>query len=285
MTENDKFGYIPVYNYIIKIKILDDILLNKNEISKNNPEFCRYVTSNFCVIEIINYLTDTIIDEIEYIIDELAYNFYGQYSDKSLNMTFTKYYKHNNIHSDKRYYYKTFERALSETFIRYKLYTKYPNGYTGEYISYHYNGDIREKYYHNNGIKEGKYIKYYFNNFIEEETDYVNGMKHGCSKGYNGELNVIENYVMDKLDGLCIYNNFGRLSKEYRVEISYKNGIIDGIYKKYYKYKEGGGLHIECNFRDGKYFGIYKEYDRIGNLLIECDYKTYNKEIDVDQIM
>jgi antitoxin component YwqK of YwqJK toxin-antitoxin module len=90
---------------------------------------------------------------------------------------------------------------------------------------------------------------------------------------------------MDKLDGLCIYNNFGRSSTEYRVEISYKNGIIDGIYKKYYKYKEGSGLHIECNFKEGKYYGIYKEYDKNNNLLIECDYKTYNKEIDIKELM
>ena len=287
MTD-DKFGYIPIYNYIVKIKIFDNIpLLDDREILiNNNPQYCRYTTSNFQIIDIVNYLTDTMVNEIEYIVDEISYIFYGQYSDKTTNKTYTKYYKHNDINSEKRYYYKTFERALSENFMKYKLYTKYQNGYSGEYISYHKNGAIHEKYYHNNGLKEGLYIKYYkYDNSIEEEINYVNGMKHGIYKKYNGKLDVIENYVMDKLDGLCIYNNFGRSSTEYRVEISYKNGIIDGIYKKYYKYKEGSGLHIECNFENGKYDGIYKEYDKNGNLLIECIYKIYNKEIDIKELM
>ena len=70
----------------------------------------------------------------------------------------------------------------------------------------------------------------------------------------------------------------------FRSEINYKNGVIDGIYKKYYPHHMGGQLQIECNFKDNKYFGMYKEYNINGDLLIECDYKTYNKEIELKDI-
>jgi antitoxin component YwqK of YwqJK toxin-antitoxin module len=282
----DKFGYIPVYNYIIKIKVFDDIDDVYSGIKKeiNN---CRYLTSNFQIIQINDYLTDKEIDEIEYFINDSAYTIYGNYSDKSDFKNLIRSYKQNNIYTEKRFYYKTFDRALSETYMRYKLYKKHPNGYSGDYISYYPSGLIKEKYYHINGLIEGKYIRYYNDfNTIEIESEYVNGIKHGLYKQYNGELvDVIENYVMDKLDGLCIYNNFGRSITEYKVEITYKNGIVDGLYKKYYKYKEGGGLHIECNFKDNKYYGIYKEYDMDQNLINECDYKIYNKKIDITDLM
>lgn len=280
---SDKYGYIPIYNYIIKIKIFDNIEDVYSGLKKDFDN-CRYLTSHFEIIQIIDYLTDTEICEIKYIISG-AYLIYGSYQDNLTPSSINESYQKNNLYTEKRFYYKTSDRALSDTFMKYKLYQKYQNGCSGDYISYYPSGTLREKYYHINGLKEGIYKKYFESGSLEEEIEYVNGLKHGCSKKYNGSIDIIEYYSMDKLDGLCIYNNLGRLSAEYKVEITYKNGIIDGLYRKYYKYKDGGKLYIECNFKDGKYYGIYKEYDENGNLVMECDYKTYNKKIDIKDLM
>lgn len=281
---SEKIGYIPVYNYIIKIKVFDCIIDTNLYLVINDNYRC--VTSNFEIIQIIDYLTDKEIDEFEYIIDTRSYIFYGSYQDKLTYSSITRSYKKNNLYTEKRYYYNTFVRALSETYMKYKLYQKYPNGCSGDYTSYKISGAIFEKYYHINGLKEGLYRKYYTDGSLEEEIEYVNGIKHGFLKKYNGKkIDIIEYYSMNILNGLCVYNNLGRLSHEYKVEITYKNGIIDGIYKKYHRYKKGGGLHIECNFKDGKYYGIYKEYDETSNLVMECDYKFFNKDIDIKDLM
>jgi antitoxin component YwqK of YwqJK toxin-antitoxin module len=289
-----KIGYIPIYNYVVKIEVFDNI--PSPELCYIQPEFSIYNTKNFKVIDIINYLDDNNLEEIDYEIDELNYDIYKHLQPKNIKLQgyypTKKLYELNKTYNEhNRYYYKTLERAINENFIKYKLYTKYPNGFSGIYTSYHDNGQIKEKYFHNNGIKEGIYQKFYSSNDIKKEIEieieinYVNGSKHGEVKKYNGSyLNVYENYNMDKLHGLCVYYNYGRLSKEYKVEITYNNGVIDGIYKKYYSYKLGGKLQIECNFKNGKYYGIYKEYDMDGNLLIELDYKTYNKNVELKDI-
>lgn len=288
MSDNmsNNIGYIPINNYIIKIKVLDDIDIFYTYLKSITLNNMRHETQHYEIIQIINYLDDTELDEIIYHIDEACYRIYESFSYDTDNK-WTKYYKKNNIYTERRYYYKTCERALSNIFMKYKLYNKYPNGYSGDYISYYPSGLIKEKYFHINGLIEGLYVRYYndYGNSIEMQIEYVNGKKHGFAKEYNGGINIIENYNMDKRDGLCIYNNLGRCSKKYKVEITYKNGIIDGIYKKYFEYKKGGGLHIECNIKDGKYFGFYKEYNLDGTLLSECDYKVYNREIDTQDLM
>jgi antitoxin component YwqK of YwqJK toxin-antitoxin module len=289
-------GYIPVYNYVVKIEILDNI--PSPLLWYINPKFSIYNTKNFKVIDIINYLDDSSLEKISYEIDEFNYYMYKHLQFKNVKLQnyhpAQKSYELNKIYNDHRYYYNTFDRAINENFIEYKLYTKYQEGYSGTHISYHDNGQIKEKYFHNNGIKEGLYQLFYSSGGVEKEINYINGLKHGELKKYNGiYLDVLENYNMDKLHGLCIYNNHGRLSKSYKVEITYKDGIIEGTYKKYYPYKLGGNLQIdklggnlqiECNFKDGKYFGLYKEYDMNNNLLIELDYKIYNKNVDITDI-
>mgnify|MGYP003351863098 CR=1 FL=1 len=289
MTNITNIGYLPVYNYIVKIEVLDDEKSTYESYINNMSEYSIYITKNFKVMDIINYLDDKYLEQIDYEIDEFSYYMYKHLHHIDTKIQnyhpVQKSYKINKIYNDHRYYYKTFERAVNENFMEYKLYTKIKEGYSGIHTTYHENGHIKEKYFHNNGIKEGLYQLYYKTNQIEKEINYVNGLKHGESMEYNGSfLDKYENYNMGKLHGLCIYNNHGRLSKDYKVEINYKNGAIDGIYKKYYPHHMGGQLQIECNFKDNKYFGMYKEYNINGDLLIECDYKTYNKEIELKDI-
>lgn len=281
-------GYIPVYNYIVKIEILDNEKSTPESYFNNIPNLSIYVTKKFTVLDIIDYMNDNHLEKIEYEIDEFTYYMYKNLQLKDTKIRnykpVNKSYELNKTYYDHRYYYLSLDISLNQNFMIYKLYTKFSEGYSGIHNTYHDNGQIKEKYFHNNGIKEGLYQLFYNSGDIEAEINYVNGIKHGFLKKYNGKLDVIENYNMGNLDGLCVYYNYGRASYEYKVEITYKNGIIDGLYKKYFRYKLGGGLQIECNFKDGKYFGLYKEYDINGNLLIEYDYKTYNKNIELKDI-
>lgn len=284
MTNN--YGYIPVRNYIVIIDVLDEadyIFLTSGNV-KYDLEHCIYETNNFKVIKIVDFYSDESVDKIEYKINEYSYKFYKKL-DNYEKKFITKSYEKDIVYTDVRYYYKNMETAISENFMKYLLYKKYGNNYSGIYKSYHSNGLIENEYFHINGNKHGIVKSYYSNGELLMETEYVNNQKHGTSKIYNGELDVFENYNMGKLDGLCIYNNLGRLNKEYRVEITYKDGIKNGIYRKYHDYKNGGKLQIECNIINNRYFGIYKEYDVDGNLIIECDYKVYTKELNTKDLL
>jgi len=284
-------GYIPVYNYIVKIEVLDNEKSTNESYFNNIPEFCIYITKRFIVIDIIDYLNDNKLEKIEYEIDEFTYYMYKHLEYKNIKLKshklldkINKTYENNKTYNLHRYYYKSYDRASNENFMNYNLYTKYSEGYSNFHITYHDNGQIKEKYFHNNGIKEGLYQSFYVDGSIESKIYYVNNIKHGLLEKYNGGIDVVENYNMGKLHGLCEYYNRGRLSQEYKVEITFNNGIIDGLYKKYFLYKIGGGLQIECNFKNNKYNGLYREYDVNSNLLLECDYKIYNKNVELIDI-
>jgi antitoxin component YwqK of YwqJK toxin-antitoxin module len=282
----NKYGYIPIKNFIISVNILDSY--NNSLYTYNyDSDKCIYITNNYQVINILNYIDNKCVSKINYEYDE---HFYKVYYDLDATKSGTHIpqihrskleYNIDNIYTDYRFYYKNLDVALSKIYFSAKLYLNK----SGLYKSYHEKGYIKEEFYHVNGNIEGLYKKYYNScNELEEEIEYVNGKKHGFCKKYNGGLDSHENYIMDKKHGLCIYNNIGRCGKEYRVEITYDNDIINGIYRKYYNNKIGGNLHIECNFKNNKYFGIYREYDVNNNLLIECDYKIYNKSIKIEDI-
>jgi antitoxin component YwqK of YwqJK toxin-antitoxin module len=275
----NNIGFIPVKNYIVTIEILDE----KKHYDENNISILL-ITKHFRVINIIDYLTDMYHTSIEYEIDktEFSYKHYMALPIYFVNKSIIikKKYEINKIYNDMRYYYINFDVALSENFMYYKLYKKFGDNYSGVYKSYHPNGKIKKEFFHINGILEGLYKSYDVWENIEEEINYVNGERHGLSKKYNGKVETIENYNMGKLDGLCIYYNFSRsANKDCKIEITYSNNIINGIYRKYHSYKYGGNIHIECNIINNRYNGIYREYDTNGDLLIECDYKIYNKEI------
>jgi antitoxin component YwqK of YwqJK toxin-antitoxin module len=275
-------GYIPVRNFIVTIDVLDDYnkTIYKSDYDPNN---CSYITQNYRVINIFNYTDNKNVSEIEYEFNENFYKIYYKLDANTcykLIMTTKLKFIIDNIYSNERYYYKNYDVALSKNYMVCELYLNN----SGLYKDYHENGYIKEEYYHINGIKQGFNKKYYQSGGLEEVTEYVDGKKHGISKKYNGEVDSIEYYVMGKKHGLCVYYNFGRLGKEYKTEITFNNDIPDGIYRKYHNYKDGGLLKIECNFTDGKYNGIYKEYDMDGTLLIECDYKTYNKKVRLEDI-
>ena len=60
-----------------------------------------------------------------------------------------------------------------------------------------------------------------------------------------------------------------------RKDINYKNGELDGEYKKWYK---DGQLAIDANYKNDKLDGEYKEWYENGQLEIDAKYSN-GKEI------
>ena len=119
-------GYIPVYNYIVKIEVLDNEQSISNTHFNNIPELSLYVTKKFIVLDIIDYMNDNHLEKIEYKIDEfMSINMYKhlQLKDtKNINYkTVNKSYEINKTYNDHRYYYLSYDRSLNQNFMIYNI--------------------------------------------------------------------------------------------------------------------------------------------------------------------
>jgi len=95
----------------------------------------------------------------------------------------------------------------------------------GILTDYYYSGHIKQKFFHNKGIKDGIYYEYYENiyknnnnnNNIKIECTYVNNILHGPYKKYydNGKIEVVSNYNNNKVCGEYIYYPNKNDSTEY----------------------------------------------------------------------
>ena len=79
----------------------------------------------------------------------------------------------------------------------------------GMYTDYYFSGNIKEKYFHNKGIKEGVYYYFYddLKNNIKFECNYINNILHGLYIKYydNGNIELKSYYDNGKLNGEYIY--------------------------------------------------------------------------------
>jgi len=193
------YRYIKYKEYIIKISLKSyyDIYDEKSVIDKNNARY--YQTINFFVDNIEHIVTKLSIYEINM---ETNYGNYILEINKNYEKSIT--------------YFRTYERAFIEDFIKEKQYLLFNNEYSGNFIDYYDNGQIKETYFHTNGIINGIYKSYYENlnnndksNYIHIECNYINGKKYGEYKKYfyYGKLNIYANYYDDKLIGdYKVYN-------------------------------------------------------------------------------
>jgi antitoxin component YwqK of YwqJK toxin-antitoxin module len=139
----------------------------------------------------------------------------------------------------------------------------------GLYTDYYSDGLIKEKYFHNKGIKEGAYYKYYCNenNTIEIECNYVNNILNGEYIKYyqNGNPEIKCNYMDNKIEGEYFYYSNNNDKNEYRKFLYINNK------------KEG-----ECYFETSKSICFGKcvdnalielvERDRITNIILSQRY-------------
>ena len=127
-----------------------------------------------------------------------------------------------------------------------------------------------------NGKKHGIQKEWYSqqdggNLALEEE--FTHGKKHGIQKEWDsdGQLKLYSSYVNGKLDG-----KMGKFySKEegggLSLETTYVNDERHGATKMWYSQEKGGKLKSEGIFVNDKLNGEYKEWDKDGQLLLECN--------------
>ena len=95
--------------------------------------------------------------------------------------------------------------------------------YTGEYKSYHDNGELRCQQFYKNGLSSGEYKDYYRNGQLKCQQFYKDGLPHGEYKYYyeNGQL---------------------------KCQQFYKDGLSHGECKWYYG---NGQLYCQTFYKDG----------------------------------
>jgi antitoxin component YwqK of YwqJK toxin-antitoxin module len=105
----------------------------------------------------------------------------------------------------------------------------YSQDICGVYTGYYITGKLREKYFHNNNIKNSVYTSYFNNGNIEIEYYYINNVLNGFYKKYNYQHNVL-------------------------LDCFYKNNMLNGPCKiyKYLKYTNYVICKEEHNYIDGK---------------------------------
>jgi antitoxin component YwqK of YwqJK toxin-antitoxin module len=196
-----RIGYFKINNLMFEIKVLGDL---KPSWDINVPETATYVTDSFLLLSITNLIDNSKVSEYKV--------------DEHIIYTVGRSYRYNN------YYNISWNVALQSTFNRFS------DTYTGVYTKYYLDGQIEEKYYLLNGLKEGPYIKYNRKNQIVLDCNYTNGKLQGEHNTYSdGKLEIKCHYKSDKLHG------------------------------KYYAYNyETGDITLECDYIDGN---LYKEID------------------------
>ena len=116
-----------------------------------------------------------------------------------------------------------------------------------------------------------------YNNLLKYEGEYLNGKRNGKGKEYNinGKLifegKYLDGNIKKKKDEYNDYteDNFKDISFSLVLEGNLKNGLKDGLIKKFYL----GQLTFEGEYLNGVRNGKGKEYDKNnGNLLFEGEY-------------
>jgi antitoxin component YwqK of YwqJK toxin-antitoxin module len=135
-------------------------------------------------------------------------------------------------------------------------------------------GSVLEEGYLKGGVKTGSWVTYVAGSpFPKKIETFVNGNYTGVYMEFNerGQLELVANYLNNKLNGNWGKYRFGRPQEE----ASYKNGELDGTYKKYFE--RDGKLQTTIEYKDGVQDGYYRFYDDGGNVKLEYLYKDGEK--------
>lgn len=109
-------------------------------------------------------------------------------------------------------------------------FTENDKPYTGEYIEYHENTNVKFTAYIINGYIDGKAKYYYHNGILNEMHHYKNGKYHGVFIKYdiNGVIKSDIFYNNGKKDGICILYDNG--IKKYEIVYKMNNKVKTVVY-------------------------------------------------------
>ena len=126
-------------------------------------------------------------------------------------------------------------------------------------------------YYQNSQLYSGTYLTYFDNGNLKMQSAFIEGKKHGeCKIFYeDGTLNEVRSYKNNEMDGTWLtYNKLGVKV----AEASYKEGKKDG---NWYVWDDEGNLKYELCYKDGDKTGVWKSYDAMGVVINERDYTSF----------
>jgi antitoxin component YwqK of YwqJK toxin-antitoxin module len=98
--------------------------------------------------------------------------------------------------------------------------------YEGSWVTYHSNGQLKEKVHYKKNILEGSWVSFHSNGQLQSKGDYKNGELDGSWKYYhdNGQLDMKGNWKNGKQEGYWVsYNRDGTLSEF--MNGTFKNGV------------------------------------------------------------
>lgn len=120
------------------------------------------------------------------------------------------------------------------------------------------------------GLKNGTWVIYQGEGgYPAKIASYVNGKYNGPYVEFDGfgQISLRASYKNNQLHGNVAKFTNGNLVQE----STYKNGILDGVYKEY---SRSGGIQKEINYKEGKLDGPFRYYDENGKINLEYNYKN-----------
>ncbi|HVU56360.1 MAG TPA: tetratricopeptide repeat protein [Puia sp.] len=138
----------------------------------------------------------------------------------------------------------------------------YHNGsQEGEETYYFSNGAPSSHSWYKNNALEGESVEYFFCGGVKTITHYHAGKEEGQKISFNthGDTSLLENYVAGEQQGEVRSWTNGKID----VIAAYKDGKLDGPYKKYYS---SGLVKMEGAYQGGNQIGDWKQYHPNGQL-------------------
>ena len=136
------------------------------------------------------------------------------------------------------------------------------------------NGRIKELGLIRNGMREGAWATYFDDKDIPQMVaNFVKDKYCGLYTEYSrqGQIILLCNYANNRLEGRIARFRLGRTTEEG----GYRNGKLDGNYKKYYESKSI--VQQEANYTAGELDGKTLFFNEKGDTIVEYTYKMGQK--------
>jgi hypothetical protein len=135
-------------------------------------------------------------------------------------------------------------------------------------------GKVLEEGILQNGKRNGSWVVYNETKDLPAKiSSFVNDVYHGPHFEYNkfGQLELMCSYSNNVLDG-----QFVRYGSSRKIESGYyKNGQLDGVYRKYFDKKDA--VQQEIEYKQGKMHGKMRYFNEAGDVVMEYEYNNGEK--------
>lgn len=138
--------------------------------------------------------------------------------------------------------------------------------YTGELHGYNDDGSLMITAVYRDGKKNGPYIEY-VKDFIVVNATYVDDLLHGLYEYNGGNGRSISRYCKGELEGIERKWDYAGILIH---QCSYKNGMLDGVYKEYHKKRK----HVVKNYNyvNGMKHGLCQEWSPFNKIKSQIEY-------------